>query len=206
MDKYGERDKRLMAAFLMGETRRENDGSVVTMDPAVLEEMLRWLPPTDYWDAATASPSIVVSPDTRRVSMRSSNIGLGIWDCVMSIDPMDDFTVRVFSGSGNAVCTFIGFTTRDAFKPKFDVYRDKMCGLYILRCDTGLALGSGIYKEGYGPKNSMGGTVRCVADRARGTISFHVDGVDHGVALMNVPPVPLYAVAMFVFRDIVEFV
>ena len=102
---------------------------------------------------------------------------------------------------------FIGFTTRAAFTP--DTIIISSDGVYTLWPPTGKLYGSGKPGERY-PSYCAGfahGTVRCLADRGRGTIAFHVDGVDRGVAWTGVAPGPFHAFVRFYWRGVdVEFV
>ena len=96
----------------------------------------------------------------------------------------------------------IGFTTRAAFTP--DIHGSD--GSYTLHPCVGKLYGFGKYYTSYCAGFTQG-TVRCVADRGRGTIAFHVDGVDRGVAWTGVAPGPLHAVVVFYLPGVeVEFV
>ena len=123
----------------------------------------------------------------------------------MSTEATDDFTVQIINQPSVQVHgdVNIGFTTRAAFTPNTDILdRD---GVYTLCPHSGALFGSG--KPTYYCARFTHGTVRCVADRGRGTIAFHVDGVDRGVAWTGLAPGPLHAVVVFSVRGIdVEFV
>ena len=91
---------------------------------------------------------------------------------------------------------FIGFTTRAAFTPDSDIPNSTNDGVYTLYPCEGTLWGSGESDTSYCASVTHG-TVRCVADRGRGTIAFHVNGVDRGVAWTGVAPGPLHAVVVF---------
>lgn len=136
---------------------------------------------------------VIVSPNARRVGMRPK---FNLLRNVMSVESTNDFCVRVttpplkstpFPGG-----VFIGFTTRDAFTRDTDITCNG--GVYTIQPFYGRLHGyrklNTVYCQGH---FKAGGTVRCVADRARATISFHLDGVDRGVAWTNVGMEPLHA-------------
>lgn len=88
----------------------------------------------------------------------------------MSMDSTDDFTVKVSDEYLDGTCSvspsiaYVGFTTRAAFARYFDggvhMSLDPLVGKKM----------DGAYLSPFTPFGR--GKVRCVADRARGTISF----------------------------------
>ena len=141
---------------------------------------------------------IVLSPDSRRVSKSTKDL---VDRNVMSAAPSDDFTVRVTNQPSAPYpgYVFIGFTTRAAFTPDTDIVVE--AGVYTLYPRGGMLFGSGKRGTAY-CAGFTHGTVRCVADRGRGTIAFHVDGVDRGVAWTDVAPGPLHAVVVFYYPGV----
>lgn len=126
----------------------------------------------------------------------------------MSVNQTDDFTVSI---SGNKKSPFvgpvgIGFVTRAAFEPYAFRGSYPGDGMYILRYKTGKLFGSGKASTHYCTGVDCY-TLRCVADRVRGTIEFYEDDVYRGVAWTGVPSAPLHACVMFTTSDVyVEFV
>lgn len=196
-----------VATLLMCEARLERSGDVVPMDSAVLEETLQQLPNPNRWDPYNTGSDIVVSHGRRRAHLGGKIFRIGGRSKnVMSINPTDDFTVELFGNRRDVVDVRVGFTTRGAFRPTADPIDELVDGMYTLRHYNGTVWGSGKMNEFYGQMHSGQGMLRCVADRANGTIRFYVDGVDYGVAWTGVPrEEPLYAVAMFnIIGDIVQ--
>lgn len=157
----------------------------------------------------------------RRVVSRNAAFGFGGLDAaacrnVGTVQPTDDFTVNVPLQAARPLPAFqfgtplgsvsgqvyIGFSTQ-RIAPSGTNFQ----GTYVLLLSDGtLQLPSqslfNQQRSGY-CDGVTHGTVRCVADRASGTIRFHVNGVDKGVAYRNVPPGPLYAVVMFPAEGVV---
>lgn len=111
---------------------------------------------------------------------------------VISKEATDDFTVRM-SSPPNArfpAHGMVGFITRTALKNDATSISGPPIqpGMYVLHAKYGRLWGSGLrdkryYKDADGITHA---TVRCVCDRAPGTISFEVDGKRHGVAWRKV--------------------
>lgn len=116
---------------------------------------------------------------------------------MISTHPTDDFTVRVQTHEAAVfpACFLIGFVTRETFEHlEPSKFQD---GVYTLHPKYGELFGTGHRGKRYckdaGFRN---GTIRCVADRIKRTIVFHVDGKSRAVAWKNVTAAPLYAIAM----------
>lgn len=121
----------------------------------------------------------------------------------MSAEPTDDYCVRLFHEPSASQPGFvsIGFTTSAAFDCETDItWKD---GVYTLWPWGGTLFGSGKEGEEFYCEVFSDATIRCVADRDRRTITFHVNGVDRGVAWTNVTASPLYAVVVFYYPGIV---
>lgn len=159
------------------------------------------------WDVRPSiSPYVTISSDMRRASMRCHWAYRGFVNIASAV-ATDEFTVEI-SGSRFAMnpgYVRIGFVTLERFAPNTCLLYGS--GVYTIIPCCGLLSGCGkinaVYCSGF-----YRGTVRGVVDRVHKTISFHVDGVDHGVAWTGVDPgTLLYAVAAFEYdRVSVEFV
>lgn len=159
-------------------------------------------PQTLVWDTTPeCERGVILSPNMLRVSMNPSYRQ----SCrhVVSTGFTDDFTVRL-SDNGvmhgvSIVC--IGFAREGLdFTETRHVTRD---GVYTLVPHVGKLFGTldRTMPEVYCPLFTHG-MVRCVADRLNGTISYHVDGVDQGVAWRGVAPGPLHAVVIFIYPGV----
>lgn len=152
------------------------------------------------WDAKTFDDEYVLwSDDLQRMRLSPETT----WRNVISADPTNDFTVRVTNlpHAPHPGSVFVGFTTQTAFAADNSINTAK--GVYTMRLEDGALYGTEQKFVDYSAAfKREDGTLRCVADRSRGTIAFHVDGVDLGVAWTGVGPLPLYAVVIFWFHDV----
>lgn len=116
----------------------------------------------------------------------------------MRLDPSDDFTVRLqqHPSAPHPGVLAVGFISPAAFKPDLDIQQSEEA--YGVMPRSGVLCGAknngSVFCDGF-----TKGTVRCVADREAGTITYYVDGVNKGVAWRDVPEGPLHAVVSFWF-------
>lgn len=130
----------------------------------------------------------------------------GDWKNVVSTNATDDFTVEISVSTGMLRMgnVHIGFTTRAAFLA--NAFMLQSPGVYTLWPLCGVLYGKGYCGKYDGRPVRRGGIdwrIRCVFDRDHGTISFHVNGVDMGIAWDYVDAEStLYAVAVICESDV----
>lgn len=141
--------------------------------------------------------SLVVSGNGQCVhSVGRATRWLG-WAACMSTAPTDEFTVRfTWTRGAPAGNEAIGLIHSSVYRPNTHIAH--VDGVYTLAVATGKLYGSGTYNKRYcgGKGRREHRTVRCVYDRGAGLISFHVDGVECGVAYCGVAG-PLHAFVEF---------
>lgn len=152
-----------------------------------------------YWDsslrnisttAVTHSPRVrlVYSEGDCRVTCAGDAADFTPLFACGSAEPTDCAVFRIASVAGN-VAVGLGPAVADG------AVLSGRCYTYTLWVGRCLARGPAGLGHGVYPPLSRG-VVRCVRDRARGTIAFSVDGRDCGVAFYGVPgDVVLHAVA-----------
>jgi SPRY domain len=92
----------------------------------------------------------------------------------------------------------LGMATLASFRLNKGIHTN--AGAYMLHCNDGACNNRtryGLYNNfsAYTEEEvAVGSTVRCVRDMEAGTISFIINGVNHGVAFTNIPDDDLYAV------------
>ena len=103
---------------------------------------------------------------------------------------VDAFAVRVTEGGGRLPCSSIGLI--DAAAYTCDGRNRTKDGARAIHLANGTLWGAGKLGAPYTTRIASGSVVRCVRDRAAGTVKFVVDGVDRGVAFDHVPDGPLF--------------
>lgn len=149
------------------------------------------------WHTKDLPAELTVTPCGRRVSGSSEpKWGGAAWRNAMSIGVTDDFAVSVTHDptAASPGCVSVGFISPTVFARDTDVHLAR--GAYTLWLQDGMLYGSGRYRTAYCP-GAAAARVRCIANRKDRTISFEVNGVDHGVAWTDVSPGPLHAVVVF---------
>lgn len=141
------------------------------------------------------SSDIIVSPDIRSISSSKAWRGFEFRN-IMSAEPSDDATLRFTRDSAPFPGgIYIGFISPEIFTPDTEVFRED--GSYALCPAIGALYGSGKrstpYCSGFG-----GAVVRMLVDRKAGTISYNINGVEHGAAWTNVAPGPLHVFVVLV--------
>ena len=147
------------------------------------------VPSTLAWDVARSNPKLVFTKDARVATYG----GWGDWlPCIATV-AVDAFAVRVTRGGGGQPWSLIGLI--DAAAYTCDGPNNKKAGARAILLGNGALHGAGKHHATYTTRIASGSVVRCVRDRAAGTVRFVVDGVDRGVAFDHVPDGPLFPYA-----------
>lgn len=114
----------------------------------------------------------------------------------MSAEPADDATIRFTRESAPVPGgIYIGLISPDIFTPDTEVFRED--GAYVMCPAIGALYGSGKKSTPY--CSAFGGAViRILFDRIARTISYHINGVAHGVAWTDVKAESLHVFVVLV--------